>query len=52
MRNLEVKVPGSSGHLNVADAKVGLVESRNSDGEDIDENKGNVCISANNSALN
>ena len=47
MRNLEVKVPGSSGHLNVADAKVGLVESRNSDdSEDIDENKGNVCISA------
>ena len=44
MRNLEVKVPGSSGHLNVADAKVGLVESRNS--EDIDENKGNLCISA------
>ena len=46
MRNLEVKAPGSSGNLNVADAKVGLVESRNSDGEDIDENKGNMCISA------
>ena len=34
MRNLEVKVPGSRGHLHIASAKVRLVQSRNSDDDD------------------
>ena len=34
MRNLEVEMPGSLGHLNITGAKVRLVQSRNSDYHD------------------
>ena len=37
MRNLEVEMPGSGGHLNIASAKVRLVQSRNSDHHHYDE---------------
>ena len=37
MRNLEVEMPGSRGHLNVASAKVRLVQSRNSDHHHYDD---------------